>query len=62
MGSTKVEVGVGNKVSATNKKPGFQKRGVLVHCSEPAKISKVEVNKAFLEPILAAEALNVLIR
>ena len=48
MGSTKVEVGVGNKVSATNKKPGFQKRGVLVHCSKPAKISKVEVNKAFL--------------
>ena len=62
MGSTKVEVGVGNKVSATNKKPGFQKRGVLVHCSAPAKISKVEVNITFLEPILAAEALNVLIR
>ena len=62
VGSTKVEVGVGNKVSATNKKPGFQKRGVLVHCSAPAKISKVEVNKAFLDPILAAEALNVLIR
>ena len=62
VGSTKVEVGVGNKVSATNKKPGFQKRGVLVHCSAPAKISKVEVNITFLEPILAAEALNVLIR
>ena len=43
LGSTKVELGVGNKVSATNKKPGFQKRGVLVHCSAPAKISKVEV-------------------
>ena len=62
VGSTKVEVGVGNKVSATNKKPGFQKRGVLVHCSAPAKISKVEVNITFLEPISAAEALNVLIR
>ena len=45
LGSTKVELGVGNKVSATNKKPGFQKRGVLVHCSAPAKISKVEVGK-----------------
>ena len=45
LGSTKVELGVGNKVSATNKKPGFQKRGVLVHCSAPAKISKVEVAK-----------------
>ena len=58
VGSTKVELGVGNKVSATNKKPGFQKRAVLVHCSPPAKISKVEVNIAFLEPISAAEALN----
>lgn len=46
LGSTKVELGVGNKVSATNKKPGFQKRGVLVHCSAPAKISKVEVKGA----------------
>ena len=45
LGSTKVELGVGNKVSATNKKPGFQKRGVVVHCSPPAKISKVEVVK-----------------
>ena len=47
IGSTKVELGVGNKVSATNKKPGFQKRGVLVHCSAPAKISKVEVVNRF---------------
>jgi hypothetical protein len=38
-----VEVGVGNKGSSTNKRPGFQKRPVMVHCSEPAKISKVEV-------------------
>ena len=43
LGSTKVELGVGNKVSATNKRPGFQKRAVLVHCSAPAKISKIEV-------------------
>ena len=28
-----------------SKKPGFQKRGVLVHCSAPAKISKVEVGQ-----------------
>ena len=31
------------KGSSTNKRPGFQKRPVMVHCSEPARISKVEV-------------------
>ena len=35
LGSTMVEIGVGNKVSSTNKKPGFQKRGMMVHCSAP---------------------------
>jgi len=43
LGSTKVEIAVGNKPSATNKKPGFQRRSVEVHCSVPAKISKIDI-------------------
>jgi len=43
LGETKVEITVGNKPSTTNKKPGFQRRSVLVFCSEPAKISKIDV-------------------
>ena len=46
VGSTKVHLGVGNKVSSTNKRPGFQKRPVLVHCSTPARVAKVEVKVA----------------
>merc|ERR1712106_711863 len=43
LGETKVEITVGNKPSTTNKKPGFRRRSVLVFCSEPAKISKIDV-------------------
>eukprot|EP00090_Calanus_glacialis_P028282 TRINITY_DN45475_c0_g1_i1.p1 TRINITY_DN45475_c0_g1~~TRINITY_DN45475_c0_g1_i1.p1 ORF type:complete len:919 (-),score=251.02 TRINITY_DN45475_c0_g1_i1:238-2994(-) len=43
LGETKVEITVGNKPSTTNKKPGFQRRSVLVFCSEPAKISKIDI-------------------
>jgi len=43
LGETEVVITVGNKPSATNKKPGFQRRSVSVFCSEPGKISKIDV-------------------
>merc|ERR1712013_79677 len=57
LGETKVEITVGNKPSSTNKKPGFQRRSVLVFCSEPAKISKIDIKTSgqgiqFKKPIL----------
>jgi len=46
LGKSKVDFGVGNKVSSTNLKPGFQRKGVTVYCAEPSRISKVEVRAA----------------
>jgi len=43
LGETEVRVSVGNLESSTNKKPVSQSRKIQVICSEPAKISKVDV-------------------
>ena len=43
LGVAQVELRVGNIASSTNKKPVTQRKMIRVHCSQPSKISKIDV-------------------